>query len=360
LPGFAAGVGFLITSGIQTGADPGAFVAERTAVVRGRVLDAAGDPLPLVRITLMDHPAFGQTLTRTDGRFDLMVNGGGLATVRFEKDGLLPAQRQVDVPWSDFVTVPDVVMLGPSPITTMVQPGAAEAQEALGDVVNDGDGTRRALVIVQPGTTAEMEMPDGSMQPLAAFHVRITEFTVGDVGPSAMPGDLPPTSGYTYAAEFGVDEAVAAGAVLVRFSEPVIHYVENFLHFPVGTAVPTGSYDRTSGQWIPSANGRVVKIVGVTADLADLDLDGDDLADDPAALGIVAGERERLAARYAVGTELWRTPLPHFTPWDHNWPYGPDPGDRPPNRPKPGGDDLNDKGDDGGDDDPAFLYNIHI
>ena len=69
-----------------------------------------------------------------------------------------------------------------------------------------------------------------------------------------MPGELPPTSGYTYAVELSVDEAVEAGATEVRFDEPVITYVENFLDFPAAspcrpatsTAAPaTGSRRRT-------------------------------------------------------------------------------------------------------------------
>ena len=70
-----------------------------------------------------------------------------------------------------------------------------------------------------------------------------------------MPANLPPSSGYTYCAELSADEAVAAGATDVRFSQPLPVYVENFLDFPVGSEVPTGYYDRQKGQWIASANG---------------------------------------------------------------------------------------------------------
>ena len=84
-----------------------------------------------------------------------------------------------------------------------------------------------------------------------------------------MPAALPPSSGYTYAAEFSVDEAVAAGATDVRFSQPLPVYVENFLGFPVGGAVPTGYYDRQRGQWIASANGRVIKVLSITDGLAE-------------------------------------------------------------------------------------------
>ena len=57
-----------------------------------------------------------------------------------------------------------------------------------------------------------------------------------------MPGELPPSSGYTYAVELSADEALAAGAQEVRFSSPVPFYVENFVGFPVGSLVPAGFY----------------------------------------------------------------------------------------------------------------------
>src|SRR5205807_1043957 len=97
------------------------------------------------------------------------------------------------------------------------------------------------------GTTATMELPDGTAQPLASIHVRATEFTVGPSGAAAMPGSLPAASQYTYAVGYSVDEAIAAGAVSVLFSQPVVDYTENFLGFPVGTPVPLGSYDPSRG-----------------------------------------------------------------------------------------------------------------
>src|SRR5919197_1183407 len=72
----------------------------------------------------------------------------------------------------------------------------------------------------------------------------------------------------------------------VRFSAPLMHYVENFLNFPVGMAVPTGYYNRQKATWVPSDNGRVVKILSITGGLADLDTDGDGTADNGPSLGV--------------------------------------------------------------------------
>ena len=68
---------FLYTgdSPIQTGVVPGTIDPRRTAVIRGKVLTRDGLPLEAVTITILNHPEFGRTLTRTDGMLDMVVNG---------------------------------------------------------------------------------------------------------------------------------------------------------------------------------------------------------------------------------------------------------------------------------------------
>ena len=145
---------------------------------------------------------------------------------------------------------------------TRVDLAKPTAQVAAGTPVTDADGTRQASVLFRAGTKAEMVMPDGTVRPLESLDVRATEFTAGASGPAAMPGSLPPSSAYTYAAELSVDQAVAAGATEVRFDKPVVNYVDNFLGFPVGGIVPTGYYDREAGEWKAAPNGRVIKLAG--------------------------------------------------------------------------------------------------
>jgi hypothetical protein len=137
-----------------------------------------------------------------------------------------------------------------------------------------------------------------------------------------MPAQLPPTSGYTYALDLSVDEAPGQE---VQFNKPVIIYIENFLNFPVGDIVPTGSYDRVKAAWIPSSDGRVVKILSITGSMADVDTNGDGVVDDAgdlAALGVTDSERQELATRYSAGQSLWRVPITHFSDNDMNWPVG--------------------------------------
>lgn len=312
---------------VQSGVEPGLIDAERVAVLRGRVQDRNGAPLPGVTISVQWRPGFGHTLSRGDGAFDLAVNGGGRIIVNYEKEGYLPVQRGIDTPWQDYAWLPDVVMIELDPeVTTIDLSAAVPVQVARGTAVTDEDGQRQATVLFKEGTRAELVFADGTTQSLATLDVRATEYTVGDSGPAAMPGELPPASGYTYAVELSVDEAIAAGATEVRFDRPVYSYVENFLDFPVGGGVPSGWYDRDRAAWIPSGDGRVIEVVAITSGLAEVDVDGDGQPADAEALDaldITDAEREALAVLYAPGQSLWRVPVDHFTPWDYNWPFGP-------------------------------------
>ncbi|MCB1053965.1 MAG: DNRLRE domain-containing protein [Acidobacteria bacterium] len=314
---------------IQTGVAPSTIDPRRVAVLRGQVFDRSGAVLPGVRISVLDHPELGTTKTRADGMFDLAVNGGAVVTLEYAKDGYLPVERQVDAPWRDWAFADDVVMLAYDASSTLIESGSIEAQVARGGVESDADGERQATLIFPAGTMAELELEDGTVLPLPALTVRATEYTVGPAGPQAMPGPLPPTVAYTYAVELSADEAEAAGAASVRFNEPVYLYVENFLGFPVGEHVPLGYWDHRQAAWIGAPNGRVVEVLSAgTGGLAALDVDGSGTAADAATLaelGFTDQERERLAALYTPGTQLWRSPIPHLTPWDCNFPFAPPP-----------------------------------
>jgi RHS repeat-associated protein len=323
---------------IQEGVIPDKIEPVRVAILRGKVTGRDGEALPGVRIRVLDHPEFGQTLTREDGMFDLAVNGGTLLTLTYSKADYLTAQRQVDVPWREWVTAPDVILVQVDERVTAMDSMSPVWQVAQGDPVTDEDGTRQATLMMPPNTAASMVLPDGTVQSITTMNVRATEYTVGPDGPKAMPAELPPQVAYTYCVEMTADEALEVGATEVRFNQPVYIYVEDFIGFSVGSAVPSGYYDRKKGQWIPSENGRVIKILSITGGKAELDTDGNSLVDDEttlAALNITDAERQKLAGLYTSGQSLWRVPVKHFTPWDCNWPNGPPMDAEPPRRPDP-------------------------
>jgi hypothetical protein len=113
----------------------------------------------------------------------------------------LPAQRQIQVPWQDYIRLPDVVLVPVDERVTSID-FSMPMQVAQGSVVSDEDGSRRATMLFRQETTAEMVMPDGSMASLPNLQVRATEYTVGPNGPKAMPAELPPSSGYTHIVQF--------------------------------------------------------------------------------------------------------------------------------------------------------------
>ena len=79
------------TSPVQTGVAPGTIIEKRVAVVRGLVLDTDGtSPKGGATVRILNHPEFGQTQTRADGQFDLVVNGGATYVVDISLLGYLP------------------------------------------------------------------------------------------------------------------------------------------------------------------------------------------------------------------------------------------------------------------------------
>ncbi len=326
--GFADSTAFLYSgpNPVQTGVAAGTIQAYRAAVLRGSVHTRSGSPVVGAKISVLSHPEYGQTWTRADGAFDMAINGGGPTTLELQHDGFLPVQRQLTPDWQNYAVAADVVMIPYDNLVSIIDlTNTSLPHVARGGVSSDANGPRQATVIFPPGTVATMTLPNASTQSLSSMHVRATEYTVGGQGPAAMPLDLPKTSAYTYAVAFTVDEADAAQATALQFSQTVYGYVENFLRFPVGTPVPSGYRDRFKSQWIAQDNGRVIKILDTTSGSATVDVDGTGVAATSArmtALGLSASELSQLAALYQAGQTLWRVPMQHFTDEDWNYPPG--------------------------------------
>lgn len=166
---------------VQYGVEEGTIGARRAAVVKGHVRGRSGSPLDSVMITILEHPEYGYTFTRSDGAFDLAVNGGGTLTLRYQNDAYLPAQRQVAVPWQDYAVADSVVMVPLDPAVTTID-FSDPVEVARGSVESDTDGSRQATLLFARGTVATMALPDGSTQELASLDVRATEYTVGPGG----------------------------------------------------------------------------------------------------------------------------------------------------------------------------------
>ena len=98
-------------------------------MIRGQVVSVSGRGLVGVRITRWvmchvschhrvltrhcrsDHLSEGYTMTREDGWFDFMVNGGGAATLQFGKSPFPPKIETLFAPWNE-VSLSDEPMRG--------------------------------------------------------------------------------------------------------------------------------------------------------------------------------------------------------------------------------------------------------
>jgi RHS repeat-associated protein len=302
---------------------------KRFSVITGLVHDLAGSPISDVSLTIHGLPEYGTAETNAEGRFSIPVEGGGTITVVYQKENLITAQRQVYVPWNDVAIAETIQMIAEDPAASTVSfdgnPNTIVAHQST--EVSDAFGNRSCTMVFTGDNRAYLIDEQGNdIQELVTITTRATEFTT----PESMPAILPPNSAYTYCVELSVD-----GAQRVRFDKPVITWVDNFLGFDVGSAVPVGYYDRDRSVWVPSDNGVVVRLLDTDSNgIVDaLDANGDDLPDDLNNSGSFSDEVTGLddPERYAPGSIFWRVPVTHFSPWDCNWPYGPPDDATPPN-----------------------------
>ena len=68
------------------------------ALIHGKTKYRDGTPLEGVRIAVHGHDEYGRTSTHPDGKFDMVVGGGGPLTVRYAKNGFLPIFPIVNFP----------------------------------------------------------------------------------------------------------------------------------------------------------------------------------------------------------------------------------------------------------------------
>ncbi|MEZ0392870.1 MAG: PKD domain-containing protein, partial [Pseudobdellovibrionaceae bacterium] len=307
---------------IQRNVQPGAIDANRVAVLQGVVFNQDGSPLSGVKISVLEMPEVGETFTSENGKFHIAVNGGAVLTVHYERNGYFPLQRKISTSALDYFHTEKVVMVPPDSKVTQLQNNAASIQVAKGSKVSDTSGERTPMLVIPPLTEAKLQMPDGSLKPISTISLRATEYTVGADGPQRMPAELPTMTGYTYAVELSVDEAIAAGAEHVVFSNPIPFYVDNFLDVPAGSVVPVGSYDAQLGAWKAENDGIVVKVLSIQNNSAILTFDDNGTPATPqqlSVLKITPDELMKIAENYAPGQSFWRARLSHLSPIDLNF-----------------------------------------
>uniref|UniRef100_A0A3P8VNY4 Teneurin transmembrane protein 3 n=1 Tax=Cynoglossus semilaevis TaxID=244447 RepID=A0A3P8VNY4_CYNSE len=86
------------------------FNRSLVSIIRGQVLTADGTPLIGVNVTFLHYPEHGHTVTRKDGLFDLLANGGASLTLSFERAPFITQYRTVWLPWNVFHVMDTLVM----------------------------------------------------------------------------------------------------------------------------------------------------------------------------------------------------------------------------------------------------------
>lgn len=118
-PNFFQRVSFIIRNdSVQSYSDHSQFHGSIISVIRGRVVwngGAATDtsstvPLPGVRVSDAVNPLYGFTLTRIDGDFDLLVNGGRTVNLQFLRSPFQRIKRSVYVPPNEIIVLDPIKM----------------------------------------------------------------------------------------------------------------------------------------------------------------------------------------------------------------------------------------------------------
>lgn len=304
---------------VQFGVADDGIDCARVGVVRARVVDGQGTPITGARVHAPRDARAGIALTRADGWFDLALNAGGDVTIQVDKQGYLPVTRRLELEWHAIRSLADIALPVLSEVGTIVDLALpAEITVALGRAETDEDGTRTAVLMFPSGTAAQAILAEGGQQPLPAFTVRATEYTVGSDPASRLPAPLPDGIDPTYVLDLAVDELSVLGATGVTFDPPLPAHVENFRGFPTGTVLLAASWDPEALLWRPEEDGRVVEILAESAGSAILDTDGTGnpaSEEQLASLGISGAELRQLAVLHSPGETLMRWRVPHFSSW---------------------------------------------
>lgn len=326
------GMAFLLdpARGLQWGFTPGVFTQDRAAVIRGRVYHAGGGVLDQVEISVLNHAEFGRTRSRVatgtntpTGNYEIMVNGGGPLVLRFSRAGFFDVERRIEVPWNQWLAMPEVAMTPrPAgwPATGCVANSAGSGVLGWGpNSTGDGRGNRRTGFFIPSATSAAGD---------ASFRLCAAEYTVASPGPfdreRMMPGDLTATTSYTYASEVEVygdttpASLIGAPTFTNGAGNRVYQYlvVDGALSMPPGTVIPNGSFSRSTGEWLPDPDGVVFHVIRTPSFSIDSEpgTTDDNIDWAPGELAAIEADTANLPHNAVV----WRVPRTHFSPIDLN------------------------------------------
>ncbi|MBN3292063.1 TEN4 protein, partial [Polypterus senegalus] len=86
------------------------FNVDHACVIRGQVMTSDGTPLVGVNISFINNPLYGYTISRQDGSFDLITNGGVAIILRFERAPFITQEHTLWLPWGRFYVMDAITM----------------------------------------------------------------------------------------------------------------------------------------------------------------------------------------------------------------------------------------------------------
>ena len=222
------------------------YDSKRFSLITGTVNNNSQNPIQGVAVSIYDHPEYGTVHTDSQGVFSIPVEGGGVLTIIYEQSGFITSHRQVDVGWNDIAVAETITLITEDTVSTTLtfdgDPATIITHKST--TISDEFGSRAATMVFSGDNRAFSIDENGNETELSTITTRATEFTTIE----SMPAKLPPNSAYTYCTELSVDDADK-----VRFEKPVPVFVNNFLGFDVGEAVPVGYYNREGTECSPPA-----------------------------------------------------------------------------------------------------------
>uniref|UniRef100_A0A670YPK4 Teneurin-2 n=1 Tax=Pseudonaja textilis TaxID=8673 RepID=A0A670YPK4_PSETE len=145
------------------------FNSSLVSLIRGQVVTTDGTPLVGVNVSFVKYPKYGYTITRQDGTFDLIANGGGSLTLHFERAPFMSQERTVWLPWNSFYAMDTLTMkteensIPSCDLSGFIRPDPVIISSPLSTFFSDSPG-RNSIVPETQVLHEEIEIPGANIK----------------------------------------------------------------------------------------------------------------------------------------------------------------------------------------------------
>ncbi|XP_070595573.1 teneurin-2 isoform X3 [Erythrolamprus reginae] len=145
------------------------FNSSLVSLIRGQVVTTDGTPLVGVNVSFVKYPKYGYTITRQDGTFDLIANGGASLTLHFERAPFMGQERTVWLPWNSFYAMDTLTMkteensIPSCDLSGFIRPDPVIISSPLSTFFSDAPG-RNSIVPETQVLHEEIEIPGANIK----------------------------------------------------------------------------------------------------------------------------------------------------------------------------------------------------